>query len=253
MAKIAIATIQRALDITHGVGKFCIETPRLSATGKQLSHYSMDEDKKEDSASFTRKTKREKGKRKRGKENGFRSPPRAQDGVGADKTNQPSAFLPRSPTRTCHDAARSPFTKGKSKTRSTFPLPSGPLFGGIKRIGNFGKLFGRDPGPEIADHQLDRRPGRIGTDFQKEPSAFGHRLPGIDQQIDQYLLDLIGVGRNFGYGKKILLDADPVLVHFTIEKEKNVFGDRDKIGRLRLGQPKTVAIILATRLNFKFC
>ena len=68
-----------------------------------------------------------------------------------------------------------------------------------------------------------------------QPAAVGHRLPGVDQQVQQHLLNLVAVDQGRRDRLEVLFDRDAVLVHLAFQQQQRVVdqfaSDRSVPGR----------------------
>jgi len=85
------------------------------------------------------------------------------------------------------------------------------LFGRVERLENQAKLFGRNADAGIADRDLGHPGLGVFTHVDREPTAFLHRLPGVDDEVQENLLDLAADDGNLGATVKTLLGLNLVL------------------------------------------
>ena len=76
----------------------------------------------------------------------------------------------------------------------------GAGFGREKGFENARELVGGNAAARVADGQLHQLAGGVVMKFDQQPAAVGHRLAGVDEQIDEHLLNLIADRRNFWHG-----------------------------------------------------
>ena len=83
-------------------------------------------------------------------------------------------------------------------------------FRGEEGLEDSAKILWRDPNAVVDHAELDKTSCRIGCQSERRHAAPGHRLAGVDQEVDQHLLDLGGIHPGMRAAQK--LDLEPDLV-----------------------------------------
>ena len=112
------------------------------------------------------------------------------------------------------------------------PESSGPFLVVKKGSKIRRRSAGAIPMPVSATLSSASRAGGVLGDPEPDRPPFGHRLPGVDHQVQEHLLDLRGVdpGMRAAVGLEIELDPAPrqVLAH----QQDHLLGQPDQVGRL---------------------
>src|SRR5438105_2231313 len=69
------------------------------------------------------------------------------------------------------------------------------ILGRVEWFEDQAQLIDGDADARIREANLGHASVEVFTDIDSEPAAAGHRLPGVDDEIDQNLLDLAGDDR----------------------------------------------------------
>ena len=110
------------------------------------------------------------------------------------------------------------------------------FFGGEERIENLRQHFRRNAAAVVAHHQVDHVVLGVVQQLDQQPAAVGHRLPGVDQQVQQHLLNLVAVDVGLRDRLDLLFDRDAILVHLAFEQQQRVLDQLLQIGRLLAGR-----------------
>ena len=91
---------------------------------------------------------------------------------------------------------------GEADARAAFAGGVGAGLGRVEAVEDVGQLVGRDAAAGVADGEVDGACGWIGRNADENSSALGHGLPGVGEQIQEDLLNLIAadVGGRRGFG-----------------------------------------------------
>src|SRR6266581_2575738 len=86
-----------------------------------------------------------------------------------------------------------------------------------ERVVNLFYVFAADPGSGVLNQDFDFRIHGVGQ--YPQLAAFRHRVTGVHEQIQEYLLELAGVaGCNRAFGPKLALDADAGTLELMVEQ-----------------------------------
>ena len=105
----------------------------------------------------------------------------------------------------------------------------------VERLEYPRQLVGRNTAAVVADHHVDHVVLGVVKQLDPKPPAAGHRLPGVDQKVQQHLLYLVAVGHRRRNLLIALLDYYPVLVHLPFQQHQRVVHQFYQIGRLQAG------------------
>ena len=104
-------------------------------------------------------------------------------------------------------------------------------FGRVKRVEDFRKRFRRNPGAEVANGDLDEVRVFGASNFDDDSPAARRRLPRVDQEVDENLLNLVPVRQDRRNRLVSRFDRDAVLAGLSFEEEQHVVDERLQIGR----------------------
>ena len=79
----------------------------------------------------------------------------------------------------------------EADARAAFAAGVGAVLRGVEAVEDSRQLFGRNAAAGVANREVDGAGRRVGRDANHDATAAGHRLPGVGQQVEQHLLNLV--------------------------------------------------------------
>ncbi len=113
----------------------------------------------------------------------------------------------------------------------------GPALRGVERLEDVPQRFRRHAGAVVAHVEVDRVGLRVVAQLHEDHAPLRHRLAGIDQQIQQHLLDVIRVRQGRRRFENAPFNLDAILHHLALEQQERVVDQFHHVGRLEAGRP----------------
>ena len=122
------------------------------------------------------------------------------------------------------------------QTDSPRPVPPSPEASGpVLVVKNGSKIRRRSAGaiptPVSATLSSASRPEASG-DAEPDRPPLGHRLAGVDDQVQKHLLDLRGIDAGVGAADRLEVEADPAPREVLAHQQDYLLGQPDQVGRL---------------------
>src|SRR5262249_13844511 len=89
-------------------------------------------------------------------------------------------------------------------------------FRSVERLEDEPKLFGRNADAGVADRDFRHVSLGVFTQVDRKPAAVGHCLAGIDDEVQEDLLNLAAHDRDLGPALVTLLDSDLMLAEVLV-------------------------------------
>ena len=104
------------------------------------------------------------------------------------------------------------------------------LLGRVERLEDQAELFRRDADAGVGDADLGHLRRGVLADLDRQPAAARHRLAGVDDQVEQDLLDLARHAGHLRPAVEPLLDLDAVLAQVLFGQDQHFLDQRDEVG-----------------------
>ena len=105
-----------------------------------------------------------------------------------------------------------------------------------ERLEDLPQVLRGDPGTRVGDLDLDRVAVVALADFEPQAAAVEHRLAGVDDEVQDDLLDLPRHDHGRRPALEALLDLDAVLAQVLLGENQDLLDDGDEVGRLAVGR-----------------
>ena len=172
-----------------------------------------------------------------------------QRGQMRDRRDEVRRHGGRQPQRECRSLADGAFdadppmmgfdhvaAEGESQASAAFAGGVGSALRREEAVEDSRQLVSRNAAAGVADREVDHACGRIVAQSQRDLAALLHRLPRVDQQVQQDLLHLVRVDERWRHRLKLRLDADAVFYELAFDQHQRVVDQFEHVGRLLLGR-----------------
>ena len=121
--------------------------------------------------------------------------------------------------------------KSQAEAGSTLALLVG-LFGRVERLEDLAELVRGNAAARVAKRDFGHAALIVGVDGKIERSAVLHRLPRVDDQVEQDLLNLVRIDEGEGAADKVGLQTHAVHLQVFLDQHQHVVDDGHQIGEL---------------------
>ncbi len=127
------------------------------------------------------------------------------------------------------------FAGVESESGTALPCFIGSTFGGVVGVEDFCEFVLWDTGSVVADTQVDTVVFAVMGQSNNQLSAVAHCLPGVDQEVEENLLDLVSDRGDFWQaGFDLALDADSILLQFSFEEDHRFIDELLDVGKFKV-------------------
>ena len=106
------------------------------------------------------------------------------------------------------------------------------LLGAVERLEDHPQLVRRDAHAAVGDLDLGHLRRLVLADLDQQSAPARHRLAGVDDQVEQDLLDLAADHGHLGPVVVFLLDVDLVLAQVLVGQDQHFLDQLDQVGQL---------------------
>ncbi len=112
------------------------------------------------------------------------------------------------------------------------PAASGRGLGRVERLEDPPQVGRRDPHSRVGDAQLDPAAGGVESHPDAHHPALGHRLTGVDQEVEEHLLDLCRVDPRRRLARQLHVQLDAMTRQVLLDQHDHFLDQPDDVGRL---------------------
>ncbi len=121
---------------------------------------------------------------------------------------------------------------GQAQARAPLPRGVGFGLGREKRLEDPPQVGRRDPDTRVGHADLGQPAGRRPAPGAAAPCPPGHRLAGVDQEVEQHLLDLCRVDPRVQSSRRLQFQPHPVPRQVFLDEQDDFLDQPRQVGRL---------------------